>query len=106
MRVLSVLLALTVLGMSIVRLGAQVAAPAGSECATADAAKDAAKHKPPEPAGPPHSSEGKSGTTGWSGSLGGGNIATEGGGTRDSSQSAPETAKGLRPEADGKHRPC
>jgi hypothetical protein len=44
------------------------------------------------------------------GSLGGTNIATEGGGTRDSKQGVPETATGLDPTAkgkvEGKGAPC
>ena len=45
---------------------------------------------------------GRVGDHGWSGSLGGTNAATEGGGTRDSKQRAPETAQGLDPTAKDK----
>jgi hypothetical protein len=56
-----------------------------------------------EPPAPPRDkAAGKSGTTGWSGSLGGTNVATEGGGTRDPKQRVPETAQGLDPTAKGK----
>jgi hypothetical protein len=62
------------------------------------------------PAPPKDKAAGTSGTTGWSGSLGGTNIATEGGGTRDSKQRVPETATGLDPTAkgkvEGKGAPC
>ena len=79
----------------------QVPAPSAKEdCAGSQAGK------PPEPAAPPNKAEGKSGTTGWSGALGGANIATEGGGTRDTKQTTFEAAKGLDPKSDAKKPPC
>ena len=69
-------------------------------CTTAEASP------PKEPAGPPKKSDGSSGTTGWSGSLGGSNIPTEGGGTRDTKQTNSEAVKGLDPKPDGKKPPC
>jgi hypothetical protein len=56
--------------------------------------------EPPEP--PRDKAAGKSGATGWSGSLGGTNAATEGGGTGDSKQRVPETAQRLDPTAKDK----
>ena len=79
---------------------AQAPPPTKQDCAASDAGK------PTEPAGPPKKADGKSGTTGWSGALGGSNIATEGGGTRDTKQTTSETAKGLDPKSDGKKPKC
>jgi hypothetical protein len=76
----------------------QAPSPAGRECVDGQAGART------EPAGPPRKAEGKSGTTGWSGALGGANIATEGGGTRDSKRH--EAAKGLDPKPDGSKPPC
>src|SRR5262245_38253881 len=78
----------------------QAPAPAKEDCAESQAAK------PAEPAAPPKKAEGKSGTTGWSGALGGANIATEGGGTRDTKQTTSEAAKGLDPKSEAKKPPC
>src|SRR5262245_17192937 len=78
----------------------QAPAPAKDGCVGTQAGK------PPEPTAPPKDAEGKSGTTGWSGALGGANIATEGGGTRDTKQTTSEAAKGLDPQSDAKKPPC
>jgi hypothetical protein len=88
-----------VLASTIVVAG-QAPAPAKKDCVEGRAGK------PTEPAGPPKKAECKSGTTGWSGALGGANIATEGGGTRDTKQTTSEAAKGLDPKSDGKKPPC
>ena len=75
-------------------------APTKGDCVESQATR------PAEPAAPPKKADGKSGTTGWSGALGGANIATEGGGTRDTKQTTSEAAKGLDPKSDANRPPC